>query len=260
MTAVWNNFADGSKTLEYYADVMTALGAATASSSSEIAQGLQKFASIGETVGLSYEYAASALATITATTRESADTVGNALKTLFARIQGLKLGDTLEDGVDLNKYSEALSKVGVNVLDANGQLKDMDNILDELGAKWQELGREQQTALAQTVAGVRQYAQFMTLMNNWDFMKENLNTSYNAEGTLQKQADTYAQSWEAAQKRVKAAAQAIYKDLLDDKFFVSLLNGFEKVLTGVDGFIKSIGGLQGVLATAGTLIFTVFEK
>jgi hypothetical protein len=37
MTSVWNNFDNGSKSLEYYADVMTALGAATASSSDEIA-------------------------------------------------------------------------------------------------------------------------------------------------------------------------------------------------------------------------------
>jgi hypothetical protein len=69
MTAVWNNFDDGSKSLEYYADVMTALGAATASSTDEIARGLEKFSSIAETVGLSYEYATAALATVTATTR-----------------------------------------------------------------------------------------------------------------------------------------------------------------------------------------------
>ena len=62
MTSIWNNFSDGSKSLEYYADVMTALGATTASSTDEIAQGLEKFAAIGDTIGLSYEYAASALA------------------------------------------------------------------------------------------------------------------------------------------------------------------------------------------------------
>jgi hypothetical protein len=69
MTAVWNNFYDGSKSLEYYADVMTALGAATASSTEEISEGLEKFAAIADTVGLSFDYAASALATVTATTR-----------------------------------------------------------------------------------------------------------------------------------------------------------------------------------------------
>jgi TP901 family phage tail tape measure protein len=117
LTAVWNNFYDGTESLEHYADVMTALGAATASSTDEIAQGLEKFAAVADTIGLSYEYAASALATITSNTRESADVVGTALKTLFSRIQGLKLGETLEDGVDLNKYSEALQKVGISIFD-----------------------------------------------------------------------------------------------------------------------------------------------
>ncbi len=68
LTAVWNNFYDGSKSLVYYADVMVRLGADTASSSDEISEGIQQFASVADTVGLSYEYAASALATVTATT------------------------------------------------------------------------------------------------------------------------------------------------------------------------------------------------
>jgi DNA-directed RNA polymerase specialized sigma24 family protein len=117
LTAVWNNFYDGSKSLEYYADVMTALGAATASSTDEIAGGLEKFAAIADTIGLSYEYAAAALATITANTRQSEDVVGTALKTIFARIQGLNLGETLDDGTTLNKYSEALQKVGISIFD-----------------------------------------------------------------------------------------------------------------------------------------------
>jgi TP901 family phage tail tape measure protein len=141
LTAVWNNFDDGTKSLEYYADVMTALGAATASSTDEIAGGLEKFAAIGQTIGLSYEYAASALATITSNTRQSEEVVGTALKTIFARIQGLKLGETLEDGTELNKYSEALQKVGISIYDAGGELKAMDNILDEMAAKWDTLSK-----------------------------------------------------------------------------------------------------------------------
>ena len=148
MTAVWNNFEDGSKSLEYYADVMTALGAATASSSDEIAQGLEKFAAVADTVGLSYESATAALATITATTRQSEDVVGTALKTIFARIESLNLGETLEDGTTLGKYSEALMKVGVNIKEQNGSLKDMNQIIDETGQKWKTLNKDEQIALA----------------------------------------------------------------------------------------------------------------
>nr|DAP22875.1 MAG TPA: minor tail protein [Caudoviricetes sp.] len=184
LTAIWNNFAKGSKNLEYFADVVVALGAATASSSQEIATGLNKFAATAETVGLSYEYATSALATVTATTRQSADVVGTAFKTLFSRIQDLELGKTLDDGTTLGKYSKALDAVGISIKDSNGELRDMDDILDDTGDKWQTLSKDQQVALAQAVGGVRQYTQFIALMDNWDFMKKNLETAKNATGEL----------------------------------------------------------------------------
>ena len=120
LTAIWNNFYDGTRSLEYYADVITALGAATASSTAEISEGLEKYASIASTIGLSYEYATTSLATIVAQTRQAPETVGTALKTIFARIQGLQLGETLDDGTNLNKYSTALSKVGINIFEQNG--------------------------------------------------------------------------------------------------------------------------------------------
>ena len=254
LTAVWNNFYDGSKSLEYYADVLTALGAATASSTDEIAGGLEKFAAIGDTIGLSYEYAASALATITANTRQSEEVVGTALKTIFARIQGLNLGETLDDGVTLNKYSEALQKVGISIFDQAGELKDMDDILDEMGAKWETLNKAQQTALAQTVAGTRQYTQLVALMDNWDAgdsdsMKANLDTAYGAEGELQNQADIYAESWEAARDRVKASLETIYNQLLDDEFFIDISNGFSHLLDSVSAFIDGIGGVKTILGT-----------
>lgn len=248
MTAVWENFMkDGQHATEYYADVMAALGATTASSTDEIADGLEKFAAVADTVGLSYEYATSALATITAKTRQSADVVGTALKTLFARIEGLQLGETLEDGTTLNKYSKALEAVGVNIKDDAGNLKDMDNILSEIGAKWETLSKDQQVALAQTVAGVRQYTQFVALMDNWDFMGENLATAYGAEGTLEKQQKIYEESWEAARNRLQASVETLYDELLKDDFFIWLTDALSDVVGLIDKIVNSMGGLAGLL-------------
>lgn len=248
MTAVWENFMkNGEHATEYYADVMTALGAATASSTDEIADGLEKFAAVADTVGLSYEYATAALTTITAKTRQSADVVGTALKTLFARIEGLNLGKTLEDGTTLNKYSKALDAVGVNIKDEAGQLKDMDEILDEIGSKWDTIGKDQQIALAQTVAGVRQYTQFVALMDNWDFMGENLATAYNAEGTLNEQQKIYEESWEAARNRLQASMETLYDDLLKDDFFIWLTDALSDVVGLIDKIVDSMGGLAGLL-------------
>lgn len=258
LTAVWNNFYDGSKSLEYYADVMTKLGAYTASSTDEISEGIQKFASVANTIGLSYEYATSALATLTAKTRESANTVGNSLKTLFARIQGLTLGETLEDGTDLNKYSKALEKVGISIKDQQGELKDMNTILDEMMNKWDSLSRAEQVALAQTVGGVRQYTQLVNLMENKDYFKELVGVAKNSKGTLQEQADIYAESWEASKKRVQASLEEIYKQLVNDKFFIGLNDTLSDTLNITSKLIDSLGGLPGVLSVISTLMLKSF--
>lgn len=258
LTAVWNNFYDGSKSLEYYADVMVRLGADTASSSDEISEGIQQFAAVADTVGLSYEYAASALATVTATTRESANTVGTAFRTIFARIQGLNLGETLDDGTTLNKYSKALEKVGIDIFDTNGQIKEMDTLLEELGTKWETLSNDQQIALAQTVAGVRQYTHLIALIDNWDFFQENLASVYGAEGSLQEQADIYAESWEAARDRVKASAEDIYDSIINPDLFIGVDNVLTPFLSGVADTVDAMGGLNGILATTATLITSVY--
>jgi TP901 family phage tail tape measure protein len=77
----------------------------------------------------------------------------------------------LDDGTDLNKYSTALAKAGISIKDTSGELKNMDVILNEMGESWSGLERDEKMALAQTVAGVRQYTQLMTLMENWDTFK-----------------------------------------------------------------------------------------
>lgn len=259
MTAIWNNFDSGSESIEYYADVLVKLGAATASSADEIAGGMEKFMGIANTVGLSYEAAAAALTTITAATRQSEDVVGTALKTIFARLENLKLGDTLEDGTSLGQYSEALAVVGVNIKDANGELKDMDYILEEAGMKWQTLARDEQVALAQSVAGIRQYSTFMSLMDNWQDYQKNMELAKDSEGALMQQHAIYADSVEAAYERVGTQLDKIKSNLFGADDFKPLLNVTEKLLGFFGDLTESMGGFRTILFMLATYLTKAFS-
>ena len=258
LTAIWNNFDNGTKSLEHYADVMVKLGAETASSTDEISRGIQKFAAIGNTVGLSYEYAASALATVTATTRESADTVGTSFRTLFSRLQGLSLGQTLEDGTTLNKYSKALDTIGVRIKETNGDMRSMNDILDDIGSKWKGLNKDTQIGLAQSIGGARQYATFMALMDNWDYFEQNVQRANNAAGALEEQQKIYAESWEAASDRARASMESIFSQLLDDEFFIDITNGFATMLDSISSFIEGMGGIKPLLIGLGSILLKMF--
>lgn len=258
LTAVWNSYQVGTDQLEHTVDVMAKLGATTASSMEEMATGMQKVAATANTVGVSMEQMSAMIATSASVTRQAPQTIGTAWNTILSRIGGLKLGETLEDGVDLNKYSKALQTIGVDILDARGELRDMGSVIDEIGAKWDTLGEATKSALAQTIGGARQYTQILAFFENFDKYQANMQTALNADGALQEQADIYAESWEAASQRVKAATQGIYSDLINNKAMTTSLNVLEQFINTISGVIKSIGGLPGLLAVIASYSMNAF--
>lgn len=259
LTAVWNSYQVGANQLESVVDVMANLGAKTASSMEEMATAMQKVAATANTVGVSMKQMSAIVATSASVTRQAPETIGTAWNTILSRIGGLKLGNTLEDGVDLNKYSSALATVGVNILDATGELREMGGVIDELGAKWQTLSSGQKAALAQTIGGARQYTQIMAFFENFDKYQQNMGFANNSQGALQQQQEIYAQGWEAASKRVRAAMEGIYSGLIDDQAIIKATNNIASIVNGLSSFIKTLGGAKGVVSAFGSVLLSVFS-
>ena len=104
----------------------------TASNVSELMTASQRSASVAQAVGASQDSFLAAIATIESVTRQSAEEIGNGLKTIYQRFADIRVGKTLEDGADYGEYAQALKKVGVDVLDMEGNFKGFDRILTEL--------------------------------------------------------------------------------------------------------------------------------
>nr|DAR80253.1 MAG TPA: minor tail protein [Caudoviricetes sp.] len=134
----------------------------------------------------------------------------------------------------------------------------MDEILDDLGSRWDTLAQDQKIALAETVAGVRQWTQLIALMDHWDFFKENLAMAQDADGALEQQAEIYAESWEAARDRTKAAAEDIYDSLINPDFYIKVDDLITPLLSGTADVIDAMGGMNGVLAASVLLINKVY--
>ena len=88
------------------------------------------------------------------------------VRTIYARISDIKAGID-EDGATLGNFSGKMADLGFNVLDATGHLRDMGEVMEEIGGKWGDLTREQQVYLAQTMAGKRQYNNLLALFDNF---------------------------------------------------------------------------------------------
>ena len=75
---------------------------------------------------------AATIATIETVTREAPENIGNGLKTIYSRLSDIKMGETLEDGVNLGQITSELAKVGVNVLDETGKMRDIGIVMEDL--------------------------------------------------------------------------------------------------------------------------------
>ena len=258
LTAIWNSYKVGSEDLEQYVDMMAALGAKTATSMEEIATAMQKVAATANTVGVGFDQMSSIISTVSSVTRESAESIGTSYKTILARIGDLKLGNLVEDGatVTLGQVSSQLKAIGINVLDAKGDMRDMGAVIEEIGFKWQGMNDAQKAAVAQTIAGKRQYTQLMALFENWDMYQDNMTIAGDSEGALDEMQNKWAQGWEAASNRVRNSLEGIYSSIIDDKAVTGILNIFAEMISGIDSVIDGMGGLGSVVALVGGIFAT----
>lgn len=172
----------------------------------------------------------------------------------------LSLGETLEDGVDLGDVSKTLEKVGVSVLDANGNLRDMGTIIEDLMVRWNDFGRAEQNAIAQQIAGKYQYNRFITLMENQEMYQETLENSLGAEGFLEKTQEIYSESINAKLKQLQVSWEGLITELFDGQNFTPFIEGLSDAISLVQELVKSIGGLGPVLTGLGAIATKVFQK
>ena len=76
------------------------------------------------------------------------------MKTIIARFEDMKKDPMaiLEDGVSANKVEAALATIGIALRDSEGEFRALQDVMDELGMKWESLTRNQQAYIATIAA------------------------------------------------------------------------------------------------------------
>ena len=227
-------------------DVYSNLAANTAVSQAELAEAMTRTASSMESVGASFEESSAMIATMVAVTRESANNIGSALKSIASRYGELKKGQqdlVDEDGeiIDYNKVDTALKSVGITLKDTNGEFRNFTDVIIELAGKWDTLNSVQQRYIATQFAGNRQQSRFLALVSNIDLLQENIKNAENAEGVGDIQAATTLEGLEAKINQVNVALQEFYTTLGIESGWKILLDSARNVLNTLNEMPKLFG-------------------
>lgn len=259
LTAVWNGYKVAAEESELYIDKLSAVAATTAADLEELSTGMSKVASAANAMGVDVDQLNAQLATIISVTRQAPESVGTALKTIYARMGDIEAGIT-DDGVTLGDYTEKMAEMGVHVLNVKGELRDMGEVIEEVGNNWNNFSREQQIALAQTMAGTRQYNNLIALFDSWEMYEDALDSSKNSAGELQKQQDIYMESTEAYLQKLATEAEETYDILFDDSAIKTMTSSLTGLLNIFNSLLSGVGGGLNAFAFLGTGATNIFSS
>ena len=241
-------------------DVYSNLAANTAVSQQELAEAMTRTASSMESVGATFEETSAMIATMVAVTRESANNIGSAMKSIASRYGELTkdpaaLLDAEGEAMSFNKVDEALRSVGITLQTTDHQFRDFTDVIMELAEKWETLDSAQQRYIATQFAGNRQQSRFLALVSNADLLKENLANALNSEdiGTLQ--ALKALDSLESKVNQVQVAYQQFYTTVGIEDVWKALLDSTKNVIDTLNSLPKVFGKIPaGAIAAIANLV------
>lgn len=256
LTAIMNGYGMAATQAMEVTDKISAVGADSAADFGELSTAIEKVASSAATAGIDLDHLLGYIGKMVEVTREAPTNIGSAMKTIVARMAEIKADPdkALEDGTDFNKVQTALKTVGIELTNTSGEMRALDDVLDELGGKWNNLSRNSKAYLATIIAGNRQQSRFLALMNDYDRTMELVASSTDSAGRSSEQFRNYATGVEASLNRVKAEAEGFYASLTSG-------NGAIKgVYNLFADFLKLLNQLGPVLSTLGVTTTAFFAK
>ena len=147
-------------------------------SSGQMAQGLGIVASTSSAMGNSMEETLGLMTAITEQTRSVSKSARGLNSIMSSLVQ--VLDDGSENG---KKISAVFDSINESMYDSNGTIKSGFDLLQILSNHWEELGTNQQLAVAELIAVKNQINNFMALMNNFDHAVEATNTAMESQGS-----------------------------------------------------------------------------
>lgn len=233
LTAAVNAFAKAGLSTTQVLNKLAAVDQAFAVSSADLIEAFQRTGAVAQQAGVSFDELAGIVTALQTETSRGGAVIGNALKTIFSRLQDTSTLTQLQD-------------LGVAVQDLQGNLLPARQILQNLAGDIQGLSKVTQAGVFKDVAGTFQLNQLVSLVNDL-----NKAQSISAAAT-QKSAGATNEAYVANEKLNQSLDAILNKVTTTGKQLGSLLgeigltDNLKGLLDGVNSFLEDVNGvLQG---------------
>ena len=233
LTAAVNAFSKAGLSTTQVLNKLAAVDQAFAVSSADLIEAFQRTGAVAQQAGVSFDELAGIVTALQTETSRGGAVIGNALKTIFSRLQDTSTLTQLQD-------------LGVAVQDLQGNILPARQILQNLAGDIQGLSKITQAGVFKDVAGTFQLNQLVSLVNDL-----NKAQSISAAAT-RKSAGATNEAFVANEKLNQSLDAILNKVATTGKQLGSLLgeiglsDNLKGLLDGINSFLESVNSvLQG---------------
>ncbi len=225
---------------------LTAVDLEAAVSAGGLAEAISRCSNIANNSGTTMNRLIGYAASIGEVTQESMSVVGNSLKSMYSRMNNIKIGRFIDDetGESLSDTEAVLNKLGIKLRDTENTYRDFDDVLDDVGKNWKYFTQVEQNAISVAIAGTMQRERFTALMNNYSSALEYSEVAANSAGSALERYGVYQDSIEAKTNELTAAIESLSTNIVSEELY----SGIIQATTGLVEFLDKTNLLKGTLA------------
>lgn len=257
ITAIVKAYDVGAHQIEATMDKMVTVGNNFPISVRQLAEGMNNAGSALSSSGNSFDQSLALLAAAN-TTVQNISKSSTGLRTIAARIRNTKteldeLGEAMTDA-EYDNLVQSLTRASVSLTDAKGELRSTYDILQDIANVWGNMTKNDQAALAETLAGTRQQNIFYSLINQFNEASKAMDAMTSSAGAMSSANSVYMESVGAKADRMEASFQELSSTLLDSSIIGWLYDFGNAALNAVSAFDAWPAKIALVAAGLPTLI------
>ena len=143
---------------------------------------------------------------------------------------------------------KAMSEMGVSIRDGENGLRNINDVLSDVAGKWGSLGDQEKQEYAEALAGTRQKAVFISMMESQTTQQNLYNDALNSTGALQNANDIKAQSIQGKLNTLKTTLNQMWSGMISSNFVKGIVDGTTKIVSAMQNIPLVISGIVTAFA------------
>lgn len=176
--------------------------------------------------------------------------MSSGLMTIQQRLLGIKELSATGNIADSFVGKQLKEVTGIDIADANGQLRDTFDIMQDIAMVWNTLNKNQQQFLGEKLAGKLRIPQFQAIISNWQGVEKAIQASNTAYRSADEENARYLDSIEGRLNTFQSKVQLLATKTFSPEFMKGIISAgttLLDILVGTGGLAPSLKTVAGIL-------------